>query len=103
MVAEFGRILKLGGHAYFTLGSKRDSRFGVGAQIGHETFTPQTGDEQGVPHSYFDEAGVRNLLRRFALIELAEHSVDDIAGRWAHASAPLRGAVHWFVIIRKSS
>ncbi len=82
---------------YATLGSKRDARFGKGRRLGAQTFAPQDGDERGVPHTYFDRAGVHELLDAdFNIEDLTEPAVDDLAGSWAH-SQPLHGAVHWFV------
>uniref|UniRef100_E6Q4Y4 Methyltransferase type 11 n=1 Tax=mine drainage metagenome TaxID=410659 RepID=E6Q4Y4_9ZZZZ len=90
----------VGGAPFFaTFGSTRDARFGEGTQLGPATFAPTDGDERGIAHSYYDEAGLRSALdERFAIEELREVEVDAIAGGWAHASAPLRGAVHWFVV-----
>jgi len=102
VLAEIHRILGAAGHAYFTLGSSKDARYGEGRQLGEVTFATISGDEQGVPHSYFDEAGVRSLLERFVIEQLFEHAADDIAGKWAHQTAALSGAVHWFVIVRKA-
>jgi hypothetical protein len=33
----------------------------------------------------------------FTVVSLEERGVDGVAGRWAHPTTPLRGAVHWFV------
>jgi len=101
VLAEMRRVLGVKGRAYFTLGSSQDPRFGEGRQIGEATFAPISGDEQDVPHSYFDEAGIRSLLGRFVIEQLFEHPVDDIAGKWAHQNSALSGAVHWFVTVRK--
>uniref|UniRef100_E6PG54 Methyltransferase type 11 n=1 Tax=mine drainage metagenome TaxID=410659 RepID=E6PG54_9ZZZZ len=91
-----------GAPLFATFGSRRDARFGEGTQLGPATFAPTDGDERGVAHSYYDEAGLRSALHElFAIEELREVEVDAIAGGWAHASAPLRGAVHWFVVTRR--
>lgn len=80
-----------------TFASKTDARFGKGTHVADDTFAPETGSERGVPHTYFDEAGVRALLRTHFLIEsLEERAVDEIAGSWAHQVRP-QGSVHWFV------
>lgn len=81
-----------------TFASPRDRRFGKGERLGERTFAPISGDERGVVHSYFSEAELRALLEPFFTVDAIEEVVvDDVAGRWAHPTAPLRGAVHWFV------
>ncbi len=57
------------------------------------------GDERGVAHAYFDRERLTALLEpHFSVESLEERAVDDVVGYWAHRDAPLRGAVHWFVI-----
>ena len=86
---------------FATFGSRRDARFGTGVRIDANSYAPDSGDEAGVTHCYFDEHELRALLEpHFAIESLEETPVDDIAGKWAHAAAPLRGAVHWFVRAR---
>lgn len=90
------------GWLFATFGSTGDARYGRGEQIDESTFAPIDGDERGVAHAYFDRAQLRALLEPSLELEsLEEHSVDGIAGRWAHSQWPLEGAAHWFVIARK--
>jgi len=90
--------LKPNGLLYAAFGSTHDARFGKGAKLSERTFAPLEGDERGVPHSYFDEPSLRELLEKnFAVERLEEIQVDAIAGSWAHRETPLRGAAHWFV------
>ena len=96
VLAKTAAALKPGALLFGTLGSVRDTRFGKGEQIGAQTFAPDSGDEAGVPHTYFDEAGVRSVLTGFDIESIEETGVDAIAGRWAHARRP-EGSVHWFV------
>lgn len=102
LLAEILRVLGSEGRAFFTLGCTADARFGEGRKIAKETFAPTSGDEQGVPHSYFDEKGAHDLLRGFVVEELSQHAVDDVAGKWAHQTSKLRGAAHWFVVAQKT-
>jgi hypothetical protein len=95
-------VLEPGGALYATFGSTSDSRFGEGTRIDASTYAPLKGDERGVAHAFFDEAGVRALLEPFFVIEsLDERSADRVAGEWAHRERPLSGAKHWFAIARK--
>ena len=87
---------------YATFGSKADARYGSGTRIENDTFAPDSGEEQGVAHAFFDEPGLRALLERWFTIEaLEEHDVDDVVGTWSHARRP-RGSMHWFVRARRS-
>jgi hypothetical protein len=93
--------LKRGAPLYATFASVRDERYGKGTQLGPHTFAPESGDEQGVPHTYFDEPAVRELLEGFFAIEsLREQNVDEIVGAWAHRERP-HGHVHWIAQLRR--
>ncbi len=91
-----------GGALCATFGSVRDARYGQGRFVEDRVYAPEDGDERGVPHTYLDESGVRELLRNDWTIEsMHETGVDAIAGSWAHEQQPLRDAVHWFVVATK--
>lgn len=85
---------------YVTFGSVNDARCGVGTFIEEYVYAPETGDERGVPHTFFDgELLARLLETRWKVESLREERVDDIAGTWAHELRPLHGAVHWFAAL----
>jgi hypothetical protein len=97
MVEAVAASLKPHGVLFATFGSTADARYGAGTRIDANTFAPDSGDEQGVAHCYFDEPRLRRMLeRRFVIESMEERGVDDIVGRWAHAERPQR-SVHWFV------
>lgn len=103
-VASLAGKLVADGLLYAVFGSVRDARFGQGTRIEAGTFAPLDGDERGVPHTYFTRSRLRALLaEHFALESLDELCVDDVAGRWAHPSQPLSGAVHWFAVARRAN
>ena len=87
--------------AFFTLGSSKDPRCGKGERVDDATWRATEGNEAGVPHVYFDEAGVRALLDGFDIIALAEREAAETAGRWAHGSEAAVPRVHWFVKARR--
>ena len=96
-VHEIARALHAGNPLFATFASTNDARFGRGTEIGPHTFAPDSGDEKGVAHSYYDEARLRALLEPIFTIEsLVETSADETVGRWAHTQTP-SGTVHWFV------
>jgi len=96
------RALKPRGLLYATFGSTSDARYGKGERIDPNTFAPAAGDEQGVPHAYFDERSLRRMLERhFAIDSIEERIVDDVVGSWAHPQRP-KGSVHWMVRARLS-
>ncbi len=83
---------------YATFASLRDARYGAGERLAQRTFAPIAGDEAGVAHTFFAEDELRALLAPgFIVRSLVETNVDEVAGRWAHPTTPLSGAVHWFL------
>jgi hypothetical protein len=99
--AQLAGLLEKDGLLYATFGSVSDARFGVGERLDEFTFAPSEGDERGVAHAFFDRERLAELLERYYAIEsLEERAVDEVVGSWAHAQAPLAGAVHWFAIAR---
>lgn len=95
------RALKPGAAVLATFASTQDARYAKGSFITQDTYAPASGDEQGVPHVYYREATLRELLERHFIIEsLEEVATDAIVGRWAHAQTPT-GTVHWFARLRK--
>ena len=101
VLARCMALMKPGAKLYATFGSTRDARFGTGQRISTHAYAPLDGDEAGIAHSYFSADEVRELLRPLRVVELNEMQVDEIAGRWAHQTAPLHGAYHWFAIAEK--
>ncbi len=94
--------LKSRGVLFGTFGSTRDARFGMGKRIDASTYSALDGDERGVPHAFFTQTELRELLlARYEVDSLEEHAADEVAGKWAHEQAPLQGAVHWFLEARR--
>ncbi len=98
-LSAIAQALEPGSPLFATFGSVRDARYGVGDAHEAHVYAPLDGDEIGVAHAYFDQERLRALLApHFTIESMREVEVDEIAGTWAHVSAPLRGAVHWFVV-----
>lgn len=90
-IAEIADALAVQAPLYGTFASVNDPRFGDGERLGEATFAPTQGEECGIPHTFFDEAGIRGLLDGFFTIaSIEEHAAEHIAG-----------SVHWFVRARR--
>jgi SAM-dependent methyltransferase len=97
MLQKIAASLKNGAPLYATFGSKADARYGKGTRVDDDTYVPDSGDERGVAHTYFDESQLRSLIERWFVVEsIEEHAVDEVVGTWAHGQRP-QGTVHWFV------
>ncbi len=92
---------RAGARLHLVLGSCSDPRSGQGRDLGDGAFAPEDGDEAGVPHVYFTEGEVRQVLGAFTLDSLEERSAAKTAGRWAHDAASAAQMVHWFVRARR--
>jgi len=101
-IAAVGNRLAPSACFFFTLGSKRDPRFGSGRLVAPDTFVADDGSEAGVAHGYFDETGVRALLDGFTIDGVAEVPAPGAAGAWAHTPGELATIVHWFVRARRT-
>jgi hypothetical protein len=96
-------VLEPGAPFYATFGSVDDARYGAGKEIEPFVYAPLDGDEAGVAHAFFNRERLRTLLSRdFTIEALDQRDVDAIAGSWAHQLRPLRGAVHWFALLRRA-
>ncbi len=101
-LATIATALEPGAPLFGTFGSTRDARNGAGTPIEPYVYASEAGDEQGVAHAYFDRARLGELLApHFTIESMREVAVDNIAGTWAHQQAPLRDAIHWFVVATK--
>ena len=68
--------LEAGGLLLATMKSTRADWFGKGTEIEPGTFAHDSGPEAGVPHHYFDEAGIRSALAAWELVSLVELRCD---------------------------
>lgn len=76
VVGEIERVLLSGGLLFLTVPESR-TQAATFRQIEERTFLPEDGPEKGVPHHYFDESELRELLRNFDIfkfsIDKAQH------------------------------
>jgi hypothetical protein len=87
-VAAAAQRLDPGGLFYATFGSKRDARFGTGIEIARDCYAAREGDERGVPHGFFDDEGLRDMLAALFEIESLRET-------------PAAHGVHWIAIARR--
>lgn len=84
-VAEIRRVLVPGGKALLVVQSKRGYRYRCGEQVEPDTLILSTGADAGVPHHFFDKAGVRELLCALDVLSItAREHVDGEGHRHAH-------------------
>jgi SAM-dependent methyltransferase len=101
LIRETARALRHDAPLFATFASTKDPRYGQGQRVDEQTYAPNSGNEAGVPHVYYDEPALRRLLGPIFEIEtLEEIAADSIVGRWAHTRMP-SGTVHWFARLRK--
>lgn len=75
ILSEIKRVLKPGGEAYFTLGSKQSFWFNNPACTYVDEYTRirvEDGPENGIPHFYVDDDDCQKLFSDFKLIKLQE-------------------------------
>jgi ubiquinone/menaquinone biosynthesis C-methylase UbiE len=77
-VAEMHRVLVPGGRALVVVQSKRGYRYGRGQQLEPDTFLDDSGPEAGIPHYFFDEAGLRDLFGGFTIVSLTPDEWQEV-------------------------
>jgi len=75
VVAEIERLLVPGGLLFLTV-PKYQNQATTFRQIEERTFVPEDGREKGVPHHYFDETELRQLLGRFDIFSFTVDRAD---------------------------
>jgi len=92
-VDEMYRVLAPGGRALLILQSKRSYHYGHGEKLEPDTFVAEHGADTGIPHHFFDEAGLRDLFADFIIVTLYADEFEDEEHR-RHS--------HWVVIVERS-
>jgi SAM-dependent methyltransferase len=95
-VAEIHRALAPGGRALLIVQSKGSHSYGKGEQLEPDTFLRRDGEDSGLPHHYFDQAGLRELLAQFRIVTL-EELVRESQG----PDGETRLSCHWAVLAEK--
>ena len=90
-VCEIHRVLVPGGRAVLIVQSKRGYRYGRGKELEPDTFIVDSGADAGVPHHFFDEASLRELLAQFLILSITpRESLDNEGCRHAHWEATVQ-------------
>jgi SAM-dependent methyltransferase len=87
-VQEMYRLLIPGGTLLLTIPSTRGYRHGRGQQVEPGTVIPDIGQDQGIPHHYFDLA---EIAREFADFIIREIKLDEAINDDGYLSS------HWFI------
>lgn len=96
-VAEMHRVLAPGGRALLIILSKRGHKYGKGKRLEPDTFVPDSGDEAGVPHHFFDETSLRELFAEFTMVKLILDEWDEVEGETHRLHS------HWIVTVERGS
>lgn len=100
-VGEVFKRLVPGGLFMGTILSDKAGNYGKGREIEPGTFIDDEGIESGVPHHFFDEAGIRDLFQNWEFIILAEEITRYVeAGERFWEWTPFR-FTKWNILARK--
>lgn len=86
ILSEIKRVLKVGGEAYFTVGSKKSFWFNnpVCKFVDENTrIRVEDGPENGIPHFYIDDEDCFTLFNDFKIIEIKEVRTLTIYGNFS--------------------
>ena len=75
-VENVRRQMHPGGLMLASIISMKADSYGTGEELEPNTFIQKDGSESGIPHHYFDEAGIRALFDKWELVVLAESIMD---------------------------
>jgi len=73
VINEIKRVCSTGGYVYISLRSTKDSEFGRGEKVEHNTFVLQEGYEKGLIQHYFDKNEIADLLNGFKIFDISLH------------------------------
>ena len=97
-----GQNLCSGGLFMASLLSTRAGRADLrGRETERGTYVREDGPEAGVPHHYFDEAGLRDLFRDWKILSLVLIEVDYIANEIPHEMNPFP-YTKWNIVAEKA-
>jgi len=95
-VEEIRRVLRPGGLLLVSLISQRGHRYGQGKEVEQDTFLPTIGADAGLPHHFFDAAGVQSLMGSFHVTRLY---LDEHEEQQEDGSSQLHS--HWVCVAAK--
>jgi len=96
-VGEIRRALKGGGLFFANLGGKGDYKEGQGKEIEPGTYISDSGIEAGIPHHFFTQQEVEDLLEGFEIMSLKERRAEYPSG----SLGKLVTGVHWEIRAKK--
>jgi len=100
-VNEVHKFLIPGGLFLGTLKSTKADSYGLGKQIEPNTYVPDAGCEQGIPHHFFDEAAILNLFEGWEFISLAEQIMNYTQRRDNFFDCNPFSYTRWCILARK--
>ena len=94
-ISEMNRTIKVGGLVMTTFISTESSEYGKGKEIEHNTFVPDSGPEEGVPHHFVTKEEVEILMSSFEMMKLYNYKHKGLLKVGNYVSA------HWIYFGRK--
>jgi len=92
-ISEIHRVLNEGGLVFLTFQSKRSHKFGKGKETEKDTFVLEEGLEKGVLHHFSERNEVKELLKKFRILDLR---LDEFIGKGGELNS------HWEVLAEKT-
>jgi len=84
-IAEIHRVLRPRGLVLLTFMSKRNYRYGRGRQLEPDTFVPDLGADEGVPHHFSNREEIESLLNAFHPLQIdLDEWIDGQGQRHSH-------------------
>jgi len=96
-VAEIHRALAPAGQALLIVQSTRSYSYGRGQPLEPGTFLREGGADSGIPHHYFDVAGLVDLFDAFERIE-----IEELAWEEHTREGETRLHCHWVVVAERA-
>jgi len=103
MIMIYEHLIK-GGLFLGTFKSKKADSYGVGTKIEENTYISDTKccKDEGIPHHFFDENGLRDLFKKWEILVMAEQVITYAEKRTDVIKHNIFSHTTWNIIARKS-
>jgi len=95
---EAGRVLRTGGLFFLTLADIKNSKYGRGKKVAHNTYCLDDGYEAGAVQHYFDESEIKEWLRdKFVILDIRRMAQQKLNLEFQ----PLECSWRWYLTLKK--